>query len=144
MDTRVQQQVQHWQRIEQETDMNSFIVDSVAERVNPLLGSLDENFEWEESIKLLLSRHRFRTDAEFQSARLPATSCILSVFRYLNLCSAGLPSAVWRASCPPIGPARRRRYISIISMGLTFDRSRFSTYRSTFAGSRRRLALREP
>ena len=85
--------------------MNLFIVDSVAEPVNPLLGSLDENFEWEESIKLFLSRHRFRTGAEFQSARLPATSCILSVFRYLT-CVASASRR--RSGGHPARPSGRR------------------------------------
>jgi hypothetical protein len=45
VDTRIQQQVQHWQRVEQETDMNPFILESAAEPVNPLLDALDESFE---------------------------------------------------------------------------------------------------
>jgi hypothetical protein len=45
VDTPVQQQVQHWQRVELEADMNSFIVDSIGKPVNPLLDSLDESFE---------------------------------------------------------------------------------------------------
>jgi hypothetical protein len=52
VDTRIQQQVQHWQRVKQESDMNPFILDSVAEPVNPLLGALDESFESNASIKL--------------------------------------------------------------------------------------------
>jgi len=28
----------------------------------------------------------------------------------MQQCSAGVPPAVWRASCPPLGPAGRRRY----------------------------------
>jgi hypothetical protein len=45
VDTPVQQQVQHWQRVELEADMNSFIVDSIGKAVNSLLDSLDESFE---------------------------------------------------------------------------------------------------
>jgi hypothetical protein len=53
VDTPVQQQVQHWQRVKLEADMNLLIVDSIGMPVNPLLGSLDESFEWKGSIKLL-------------------------------------------------------------------------------------------
>jgi hypothetical protein len=56
VDTPVQQQVQHWQRVKLEADMDSFIVDSIGKPVNPLLGSLDESFEWNASIKLQRSR----------------------------------------------------------------------------------------
>jgi hypothetical protein len=52
VDTPVQQQVQHWPRIMQEADMNPLIVDSATKPVNPVLGTLDENFEWDASKKL--------------------------------------------------------------------------------------------
>jgi hypothetical protein len=52
VDTPVQQQVQHWQRIRREADINLLIVDSRAKPVNPLLGALDERFRWDASKKL--------------------------------------------------------------------------------------------
>ena len=52
MDTPVQQQVQHWQRIRREADINLLILDSRAKPVNPLLGALDERFRWDASKKL--------------------------------------------------------------------------------------------
>ena len=52
MDTHIQQQVQHWQRIELKPDMNLLILENGLKSVNLLLGSLDENFEWDASKNL--------------------------------------------------------------------------------------------
>ena len=79
MDTRIQQQVQHWQRVRPEADINFIIVDSVAKPVNPLLGLLDESFEWNASIKLHGSPGRWLTGGDLQCVFLAAAGCILII-----------------------------------------------------------------
>ena len=59
--------------------MNSFILDSVAKPVNPLLGSLDESFEWNASIKLHGSPGRWMTGGNLQCVFLAAPGCILII-----------------------------------------------------------------
>jgi hypothetical protein len=49
VDAPIQQQVQHWQRIWQEGDINLFIVVSITKPVNLLLDALDEIFGWDAS-----------------------------------------------------------------------------------------------
>jgi hypothetical protein len=58
--------------------MNPFIVDSVPKRVNPLLGSIDENFEWDASIKLHWPRGRSVDRGNFHRVLLHATGRISS------------------------------------------------------------------
>jgi hypothetical protein len=53
--------------------MNWFILDIAAKPVNPLLGSLDESFGWDASIKLRRSAGR----NDFQHVLSPSTGCIL-------------------------------------------------------------------
>jgi hypothetical protein len=51
VDTPVQQQQQHWQRVEKQADINPSILESRMIDVNLLLTRLDESFEWKESKK---------------------------------------------------------------------------------------------
>jgi hypothetical protein len=55
------------------------MVDSVAKPVNPLLGSLDESFEWNASIKLHGSAERWLTRGDLQGVFLAAAGCILII-----------------------------------------------------------------
>jgi len=58
--------------------MNYLILDSVAKPVNPLLGSLDESFEWNVSIKLQRSRGKLVSRAANSACSVAPNSCIAS------------------------------------------------------------------
>jgi hypothetical protein len=57
--------------------MNSFIVDSAGKPVNPLLGTLDENFEWDASKKLHWPNRRWSLAALLACRRLRSSRYLL-------------------------------------------------------------------
>ena len=67
MDTPIQQQVQDWQRIWQQADIDLRILNSIQNSVNLLLIALDENFECEVSKKLSQALGLYRNTEQSSS-----------------------------------------------------------------------------